>query len=392
MASSYEFWLCDDNGRRLTLLKNVAYFSYTRTTRGFGTILLGLPLKEIMAELGNTFFRVDWRIDVWRSPSESYPLRRECSFLLRKEVIYQRIDGIVILEYFGRSAIDLLRRDNIRPSAIFSGAPLDDIMLNLAYILGLASGVESSSGPFATLSPAATYPDYSVNIVSMPDKGPTIDYDPQSKNMLDCIQELQAISFQLNQVSSANNKIYFDVIEMSIPGRPAADFGYKFVTFAGLRGIDRTNRQVFSIENGNISQPHYVEDHLDESNYVFLISSDGTSYFTTPTSDAELSRWNRISLTRTTSIASANTAALNSEQKRIEAENSAKKTFSCVFTNSPGSNVQPRSLYGIDWDLGDLLPVSFVGKSITAEVAIVYVNMDENGKEEVTGRTEVGSA
>lgn len=382
--STYEFWLCDDNGRRITLLKNIAYFSYTRTTRGFGTILLGVPLEAVMEDLGNDYWRVDWRIDVWRSPADNYPLRRECSFLLRKSNIYQRIgDSMVILEYFGRSPIDLLRRDVYRSTTTAITGSIDDIMKTIVAALIAASGA------FYDIFSSSPYPDFLIE--ANESEGPSITYETNNKIILDCLQELQNISLQKNLALSTSKKIYFDLIEIGISGRPTTDFGYEFITFPDMRGQDRTNGQVFSVENGNITKPNYNEDHLDESNYVELISPDGAHYANNPTDDATLSRWNRIALWKTTSIDSADLSSLDSEQKRVERENSARKNFSCVFVNSPGSNVQPRSLYGIDWNLGDLLPVQFAGKSITAEVVIVYVNVDENGKEEVTGRTEVGA-
>jgi len=49
----------------------------------------------------------------------------------------------------------------------------------------------------------------------------------------------------------------------------------------------------------------------------------------------------------------------------------------------------PESLYGIQWDLGDLLPVWYADKWFAVEVEVVYVAMDENGAENITGRTEV---
>jgi hypothetical protein len=46
----------------------------------------------------------------------------------------------------------------------------------------------------------------------------------------------------------------------------------------------------------------------------------------------------------------------------------------------------PRSLYGIDWDMGDLLKVNYAGKQFEIEVINVYVSVNENGEEKITGR------
>ena len=61
-----------------------------------------------------------------------------------------------------------------------------------------------------------------------------------------------------------------------------------------------------------------------------------------------------------------------------------------TFLNTPGGLHQPRSLYGVDWDLGDLVRVTYAGIQMEAEIVIVYVSYDENGEEEITGRNDVG--
>jgi hypothetical protein len=48
-------------------------------------------------------------------------------------------------------------------------------------------------------------------------------------------------------------------------------------------------------------------------------------------------------------------------------------------------------LYGVDWDLGDLLPVKFAGKTFNVEVKVVYVSVDKDGKETITGRSTIGT-
>ena len=62
----------------------------------------------------------------------------------------------------------------------------------------------------------------------------------------------------------------------------------------------------------------------------------------------------------------------------------------CTFLSTPGSDDAPRSLYGLDWDLGDRVRVSYAGLYKTAEIMIVYVSINDRGEEEVTGRSDVG--
>jgi hypothetical protein len=45
----------------------------------------------------------------------------------------------------------------------------------------------------------------------------------------------------------------------------------------------------------------------------------------------------------------------------------------------------------LDWDLGDILPVEYAGKSFDVEVVVVYVGLNDQGKENITGMNEVES-
>jgi hypothetical protein len=94
MPATYEFWLSDDSGRRLILLKDLAFASFTRTVSGLGTIQCGLPFRAFVKNI-NPYFKPDWRIEVWRSPAYGVPLRNEDVFLLRNQTcIHAREDGM----------------------------------------------------------------------------------------------------------------------------------------------------------------------------------------------------------------------------------------------------------------------------------------------------------
>src|SRR5512143_1422305 len=110
MPSTYEFWLLDDTGRRICLLQNYSYFSYSRSTLGYGTFLIGLPYDDFKRRVF-PIFQPDWRVDVWRSPAEGVPLRREQTFLLRLHKIYTRkTDNMRMIAFTGLDPTHLLSR------------------------------------------------------------------------------------------------------------------------------------------------------------------------------------------------------------------------------------------------------------------------------------------
>lgn len=369
MSSSYEFWLTDDAGKRITLLKNFQWVSYSRSSRGLGVIQLGLPLDEHLA-FAPTVFQPDWRIDVWRSPEYGFPKRRESSYFLRKFRIYDREeDGLRQIEFFGRTPLDILRRWSVSDSLIANYSKTD-------YIDDMMKAVVTDA--FITTPHVAPVGEFTVEgDLSL---GPSISQSFPGKNVRDVLTDLKATSFSLNATSSTNRRIFFDVVESG----PTAlnGFNYIFRTYADLRGIDRTNGVVFSPENGNLKGAEYYEDYLDQ------ITRAKCGITTVASPDTTLSRWNDIMQYR--SSASSDVNVQTSTANQMLSAGAKVFSLSANFLSTPGSPTQPRSLYGIDWDFGDLLPVQYAGKNMSAEVEIVWVSVDENGSENIVGSNKVG--
>lgn len=387
MSSTYEFWLCDDYGRRLYLFKDIAFCAYSRSTQGFGTCQIGIPYDHYLKE-NLAFFKPDWRLDIWRSPQTGLPARREGSFLLRKPLIYQReSDNVRILEMFGRSPLELLRRQPYKGTNANLTGKIDDLMKAVVRAQFTTTASAYSTAPTTVNGGVYTYTgEFAVDGDS--GDGPSVTDNFYLKNVLDICSDLKRASLTLNAILSTNKKIYFDVVEDESIGL-LGGFGYRFRTYPDRRGRDRTTDIIYSVENGNLAAPVYYEDYLEEHTSVFKYNaSQAWASQNVQSADQYLSRWNYIEKAETTSRDTA-AAALNEAYATLR-EGAAQKVLNADFLNSPGSAIQPRSLYGVDWDLGDLLPCVFAGKSINAEVAIVYVSVNDQGQEKITGKTQVG--
>lgn len=378
MSSSYEFWLTDDAGRRLMLLDKYAFVSYTRAVRGYGVIQMGIPFEYYHKRIPD-LFRPDWRIDVWRSPGVGYPKRREGSFFLRKFMVYQRKeDNFRIIEFYGRSPLDILRRQTVSGDESFWNKTdyIDDMMKAIVtdWFYDPVGVGPNGSVPYQIVNSQFDSTG-EFTIESDQSLGPQVTQEFYGRVVLDILQELSETSFFMNTDDpDTNQKIYFDVVEG--PGLENG-FGYVFRTYANIRGVDRTAGQVYSVESGNIVDPVYYEDRLDEQNVFSTLSGGGGSALSP---DRLLSRWNVIFYKQVGNQATAD---------QLLYEKKADISMNVTFVNSPGGPTQPRSLYGVDWDMGDLLPVEFAGRRVNCEVVIVYVSINEDGVENVIGRTDV---
>lgn len=444
MSARYELWLTDDSGKRLLLLnesgEGAAFFSYSRAVNGYATLQVGLPYRQFREKV-HPVFVADRRIDVWRSPSDDYPLRLEGTYLLRMPKIYTREeDNVDIIEFYGRSPQDLLRRRWVIQAAgttyAAKDAAIDDMMKAIVREQMLWGSAVDADG---VSDNTRAYPPYEFAVQADLGLGPVVARRFADRNVLDILKELRDTSFQLHDDNPTNRKIYFDIVPMelsgisiTIPGNPAAAVvldviyvdapmyemlgfmamdelgggtpartvvsneqrtGFQFQTFADRRGMDRGSRLVFSTANSNLKGPYYSKNHLEEANAIIVKGSGrGESRATRVVKSDErinVSRWNRCE-----KIFEANYEVSDTELDSVGAAQLAEEKpveeLDATFLNMAGSENTPSSLYGIDWDLGDTVPVWYAEQLFTCEIVVVYVAVNENGVETITGRNTVG--
>jgi hypothetical protein len=378
MSSSYEFILTDDSGRKIAQLDKYSFASYSRTTQGFGAIQFGLSY-DYYQSLVPDIFKPDWRIDVWRKPDDDFPMRREGSFFLRKYLIAERVDGMRTIEFYGRSPLDILRRGSMWGNYTQTDVADDAMKQIVRDAIALNSLVPI---PYVV---SGVYEDFTVDVDAS--LGPAIDISFQGYSVLDILTDIKQNTILLNKLTPTSRKIYFDVVEYNTLDN--GGFGYIFKTYADLRGQDRTaGGSIFSSANGNLRKPVYYEDYLDQVTQIAAIySDDSVDANFTAGDDRFASRWNTI----TKSIFVGDTTGVGNYKAYVElAKGKVKKVFSADFLNTPGGPTQPRSLYGVDWDMGDLVRAEFADKAFDAEIKVVHIAVDENGRENIVGQTEVG--
>lgn len=422
MPPTYELWLLNDRGTRISLLQNYSYFSYSRSLLGFGTILVGLPYDDFRSRVFPVF-QPDRRIDVWRSPDDGYPMRREGTYLLRLPKIYTRkTDNMRMISFTGRDPTDLLARRFVIQAAgsdpTRKTAPVDDMMKEIVREqMGWGSALDANGA----LDNNRAFPQGEFTVQPNASAGPTISAAFADRDVLDVLKELKQASFQLNQQWVGYRRIFFDVVPydmgnvlISITEEATDDaildeasdplidessvlvpgVGFQFQTFADLRGQDRTQALEFSVENNNLEEPYYTQNYLEEVNAV-LVKGYGrgdsrVSVWVEDTERINASRWNRMEGYKDGSQ-EPDASKLADVGYPDLFDGMPKEELSAVFLNVAEGPDTPRSLYPLDWDLGDLVRVSYAEKQFNAEIMIVYVAIDENGVETITGRNQVSA-
>jgi hypothetical protein len=124
-------------------------------------------------------------------------------------------------------------------------------------------------------------------------------------------------------------------------------------------------------------------------NYVYVGGpGEGTSREMTERSDTasiDESIWNRREVfidARDADTAAAREDEGDSKLKKMR----TRRRFLADFLS-----IDPHSLYGVHWDLGDQVRVDFADMQFDVELKVVYITLDEDGGESVLARNEVGT-
>lgn len=399
MNAKYELWLTDDRGQRMGLLEDWSYISYTRAVAQFGSLEFAIPFRPF-AERFSPWFAPDWRVEVWRRPSPELALRREDVYLLRKPNVYTRTeDNVQMLRFYGRNGWDLLNRRFVVQRAGSQWAKktdfADDMMKDIVREQMLYGSVVDEDG---VSDNTRAWPQNEFTVQSDASQGPSVSHSFEGKNVLTILKEIKDMTFQKNFVSASDERIFFDVIPVALTAsatNSASPLGWSFITKTGLFGADRTSGTVFSQENENIKSPTYSIDHLNEVNAIFVNGNGrGDTQIIQEVVDstrAGASRWNRCEDILSATNETETIGLTDRGQAELE-KGKPVEEIPLIFLDTPGTNRTPRSLYGVDWDLGDKLSVNYARMVFTSEVNLVYISVDENGAESISGRNEVNSA
>jgi len=153
---------------------------------------------------------------------------------------------------------------------------------------------------------------------------------------------------------------------------------FEFRFYPGQLGTDKTGTVVFSLANGNMTEPHYVVDYTEEKT-VAIVGGEGKGA-------------DRVVVVRSS-------AAFNSSTNNIETfvNGSSYKTVTALEAVGDGElydrqarpslafkPLQTKSTaYGVHYFLGDLVSAEYRGVTTTQKIQRVTISHNEDGAEDV---------
>lgn len=323
------------------------------------------------------WFAKDNRIEVWRQadpPSGPWQLLMVAFMRTIKRELQGPLETVTIRGpdsvYLLDSRIISATRDNA--DAKKSGAA-DDLM---------KAFVREQMG-----SGAAADRDWSAHGFSVEadeSAGATVNIRANHENLLDVLRHISEKSRQ-KQREGNGNAIYFDVVNPS----PAT---FEFQTFAVLRGADRSwssgvNPVILSAENDTLRNATLIRDYWDEITYVYSAGL-GTNSTRKVTEVYDEVRLEESVFSRREWLEDARAAL--TEEERTDAGKKVLEQNKPVFKFVAEIVDQPGLLFGQDWALGDKVTAIVSGEQYDVEVWSVQGEVDQDGRETLTGKLRYG--
>jgi hypothetical protein len=357
-VSSYELWLTDDKGSRITdkrkrtVLDNILWLSATRTVNGIGSFTLQLP-----PSFDTSLIKPDRMVQVWRAPEGGRLGLWRVYFVRRWR--YETMGSSEHFTLYGPDVNDLLRR---------------------RIVVGFAGSTEAVKDDYADDMMKEFVTESMSDVVApVPTSGTRIDAPFKQLLTLSGGGVLGDIA---KAADAEGTPVYFDIVPNTVTGD---SINFIFRTYTGQPGMDMTARTVFDQERANLENPFLEYDYTDEVNYVYALGrgaednvrvqqpADSTRY--------SISQWNRCEGT--------------AEAQQQDSDNAVREAGRMALTDGlplrrAGGNPLDveGTRFGVDWDQGWKVRERYRGVEFDAIIWTTTISVSRKGKESVRARME----
>lgn len=359
----YEIWYCDDRGNKLQNISNVIQFEYVKVIGDVGLISLSTPIQGLLHESN----QVDRRVHVYRAANGG-SLKLDMVGFLQKFDYETIASGLNFFTTQGHDPNGLLNRRISAYNTEQSFATLD-----YAQVTSAMRGVVNRNLGTNATSPRDRTGD---NLSLAPDIffTPAVKQKIAWQNLLKTLQKLQLVS--QNETES-----FFEM-------RPVSDEKIEFFVSNGVLGTDRSGEAVFSLENGNLVSPQLSYDWSDVKSYIYVGGKgEGASRNIQEVSDSERigqSFWGRREKFRNATFVDIDdTAGLTDVGNDELAKFRPKITLTASLINTPSLQ------YGLDWNHGDKVTISYQNIQASTIIRSVYVSVGSDGRETISAKVEL---
>jgi hypothetical protein len=362
--SEHAIYLCDPAGNRLAMLDKARNFSYAKIANAPGWFNIVLPPDY------DDLLRVDGIVEIWRAPTDA---RSTLAFagLLRHITYTTDVNGVDGTTISGSDFNELISRRIVAYAAGTAYADktdqADDMLKALAYE-NLGAGATDTTRTQSGFTDAADLA-----------AGVSVTKAFAWRNMLRVFNDITAAS------ATGGTDVYWWV---DYDPETQATL---LQTKTGYPGQDRTEGStnspaIFGVEWGNLSAPSLELDYTEEITHAYAggqgEGSDrvtGTASDTTRSGRSIFGRREAFADARMCTTAAGVTDAADS----LLHEGRARLRFRGALLDSP------QARYGVDWNFGDQVTITYRGYQFSAIVKTVEISINAMGREFVSAGVEV---
>lgn len=363
MPATYQVMLKSQQGQRVALFDAFAALTYQRQRNHPGWFQLDLDFRDERIDL----FELDCQIEVWRrgdweeaeweADFEGFHRRGEDATGRRGEPLYRS---------WGPGYLDLLATRH----GLYWYHNADALVVRGYLVLTatppeiIAGFVSREAGPLA-LYDSTDRRVPGLTVAEPPIVGDVITEQLRNDQLLDTIQALaKAYGLDIRLVGIGPAEFEFRVAQVGVDRR--------------VGNPDFRAPVIFSLEHGNMRQPRYIEDALDEITDVWVGGQgEGKARIMHQVQDLiriAASPWNRREVFIDARDASAITTLEARGQKILEARGP-------IVDLSFGITQTEACKYKHDWDLGDLITAIYRDVQKDYRIESVLVIVDNRGVE-----------
>jgi hypothetical protein len=370
---THEAWLCDQYGRRLTLVDNLIGFEIVKVVNDISYCSVTLPGN--FHATYKTMIDVDYMVEFWRHPAQG-SMRLESVFFVRDIIYEEDFKGNDIIILAGPDGNDLLNRRIVAYAAGSSQSDktnqADDMMKEI---------VTENLGSSATAPRDLT--DLNFTVAGDVTAAPSITKAFSWRNVLDVLQDIVAIS------AENGTDLYFDVVPVVIS---SSEIGFEFRTYTDQPGQDRTydskSPVIFSKEWGNLAQPMLRYDYTKEANLIYG-GGQGEGDYRTIAEVSDVTRIGSSVWNRREKFADARNEptadGVSNKAEEVLNENKPLHRFTAKLLDTP------QTRYGVDWSFGDKVVVSYRDIQFQGVAKALRIRLDKEGNEILEVKVEVVS-
>lgn len=352
LEASYSIVVRGTNGVQQLLIDDYRDFEYLRVLNDQGFYSMTSETSMVDPDP----FQLDHIVEIWRAPPGQDWREDFTGFHRYKNYAYDNIDNEFMVSR-GPGLENLLRRRIIEPTEGISFLTIDDQLTDIMLRL-----VNTQCGPGADADRRMP----GLSIISDLNSGPAMRLNFRYTNLFKDLSLLSEIG-----------------CDFAITHDAGAEFTFR--VYYQQRGMDRTvgntdgnSPVIFSLEMGNMQNPSIELDRLAEITHVYVAGEGAGAQReiverTNIEGDDSDSPWNRVESFLEASQ-EFTTGSLMALGDAFLVENKKKFTFTCTAIPLV------RCLYGVHWDLGDLVTGYYRDTEYILQVKEVHVKVSDAGE------------